>query len=344
MWSFPARFLAEFFDNHGMLGVPRPPELADDARRLAPLRRGADRARFAGRLRLGTPVQAITRDDDHVLVTPARGRAERFDEVVLATHSDQALALLGDASRRASARCSARSPTSPTRRCCTPTRRLLPRRRRAVGELELPPAVGRRAAAPTVTYHMNRLQSLTAEREFCVTLTAPRRSIPRKVIRDDRLRPPGVHAAGIRRRRRLHEINGHNRTHFCGAYWGWGFHEDGVRQRAAGRGALRGAAVSTAADRAPVEASCIYERHDSPPAARRRRRDVHATGSRWLYIDLDELPRAARRPAAAPRPGLAALPPPRLPRDPSAPARRRAVRDRGRRSWPANRPTARSGC
>ena len=70
MWSFPARFLAEFFDNHGMLGVPRPPALAHGPRRLGSLRRGSDRARSRERLRLMTPVQPIARDADHVLVKP----------------------------------------------------------------------------------------------------------------------------------------------------------------------------------------------------------------------------------------------------------------------------------
>jgi len=96
MWSFPARFLAEFFDNHGMLS-------SRDRPRWRTVRGGSARyvealtRPFGERLRLGTPVDAVTRHADHVLVKPRGGEAVRFDEVVLATHSDQALALLRDA-------------------------------------------------------------------------------------------------------------------------------------------------------------------------------------------------------------------------------------------------------
>jgi predicted NAD/FAD-binding protein len=98
MWTFPARFLAEFFDNHGMLGFrgrPRWRTVSGGSARYVE----ALLARFNGRLRLGTRVRAITRGPDHVLVTPHGGDGEPFDEVVLATHSDQALAMLTRGSR-----------------------------------------------------------------------------------------------------------------------------------------------------------------------------------------------------------------------------------------------------
>ena len=99
MWSFPARFLVEFFDNHGMLGFrgrPRWRTVEGGSHRYVQ----ALTAPWRDRLRLGTPVQAVTRRVDHVEVKPHGGDAERFDEVVLAAHSDQALALLTDASDR----------------------------------------------------------------------------------------------------------------------------------------------------------------------------------------------------------------------------------------------------
>ena len=93
MWSFPARFLVEFFANHGMLGLRDRPEWrtvkGGSARYVEALTKP-----WRERLRLDTPVQAIQRIEDHVLITPRGGEAERFDEVVLATHSDQALKLL----------------------------------------------------------------------------------------------------------------------------------------------------------------------------------------------------------------------------------------------------------
>lgn len=225
MWSFPARFLAEFFDNHGMLSLRNRPSWrtvrGGSARYVEALT-----APFSDRLRLGTPVQAVTRQRDHVLVTPRGGEAERFDEVVLATHSDQALALLADAGDREHEILGA-IPYQPNEAVLHTDARMLPHRRRAWASWNyhlLPEP----KPASTVTYHMNRLQSLQAEQEFCVTLNHSERIDPRRIIRRISYAHPVYTEAGARAQARVAEIDGHNRTHFCGAYWGWGFHEDGV--------------------------------------------------------------------------------------------------------------------
>jgi len=225
MWSFPARFLAEFFDNHGMLSVRGRPSWrtvrGGSARYVEALTRP-----FSSRLRLRTPVQEVTRHHDHVLVKPRGGEAERFDEVVLATHSDQALALLADASGREREILGA-IPYQPNEAVLHTDARMLPRRRRAWASWNyhlLPEP----KPASTVTYHMNRLQSLRAEREFCVTLNHSERIDPARVIRRISYAHPVYTEAGVRAQARVGEIDGCNRTHFCGAYWGWGFHEDGV--------------------------------------------------------------------------------------------------------------------
>jgi predicted NAD/FAD-binding protein len=80
----------------------------------------------------------------------------------------------------------------------------------------------------TVTYHMNRLQSLQSDRELCVTLNRGPAIDTARVIRTIPYAHPVYTAAGVRAQARRAEISGHNRTHYCGAYWGWGFHEDGV--------------------------------------------------------------------------------------------------------------------
>jgi predicted NAD/FAD-binding protein len=225
MWSFPARFLAEFFDNHGMLSVRGRPSWrtvrGGSARYVEALTRP-----FSDRLRLRTPVQEVTRHHDHVLVEPRGGEAERFDEVVLATHSDQALALLADASGSEREILGA-IPYQPNEAVLHTDARMLPRRRRAWASWNyhlLPEP----KPASTVTYHMNRLQSLRAEREFCVTLNHSERIDPARVIRRISYAHPVYTEAGVRAQARVGEIDGRNRTHFCGAYWGWGFHEDGV--------------------------------------------------------------------------------------------------------------------
>ncbi len=81
----------------------------------------------------------------------------------------------------------------------------------------------------TVTYHMNRLQSLQADRELCVTLNRTAAIDPQQVIRTIPYAHPVYTPEGVRAQARRAEISGRNRTHYCGAYWGWGFHEDGVR-------------------------------------------------------------------------------------------------------------------
>jgi predicted NAD/FAD-binding protein len=224
-WSFPARFMAEFFDNHGMLSLRNRPGWRT-------VRGGSARYvealldQFGGRLRLNTPVTVITRRADQVLVSPRGGDPEPFDEVVLATHSDQALGLLADASDSEHELLGA-IPYQRNEAVLHTDVRMLPRRRRAWASwnyhLEQLPG-----PQTTVTYHMNRLQSLQAEREFCVTLNRTGEIDPRQVIRTIAYAHPVFTTAGVQAQARVAEISGRNRTHFCGAYWGWGFHEDAV--------------------------------------------------------------------------------------------------------------------
>src|SRR3954447_22527981 len=169
MWTFPARFLVEFFDNHGMLGLrgrPRWRTVSGGSKRYVE----ALTAAFAERIRLSTPVRAIERFDDHVEVTPAGGSPERFDEVVIAAHADQALAMLSDPTP-AEREILGAFPYQANEAVLHTDRRLLPRRRRARASwnYHLPPAgsdVGP-ARPATVTYHMNRLQSLDAGKDYC---------------------------------------------------------------------------------------------------------------------------------------------------------------------------------
>jgi uncharacterized protein len=119
MWTFPARFLVEFFDNHGMLGFRGRPAwqtVVGGSRSYV----DAVVRPWRERLRLATPVRAIARDPDGVSVTPRGGEPERFDHVVLAVHSDQALRMLTDATAREHEILGA-IPTRPTRPSCTPT-------------------------------------------------------------------------------------------------------------------------------------------------------------------------------------------------------------------------------
>jgi predicted NAD/FAD-binding protein len=120
-------------------------------------------------------------------------------------------------------------PYQPNQAVLHTDRGMLPRRRRAWASwnyhlLEDPPGKS------TVTYHMNRLQSLRSDTQFCVTLNRTEAIDPRAVIRKIDYAHPVYTAAGEAAQKRHHEISGaHSRTHYCGAYWGWGFHEDGLK-------------------------------------------------------------------------------------------------------------------
>ncbi len=225
MWDFPAGMLAEFFANHGMLGLSGRPNWrtvrGGSARYVEALIRP-----FANRLRLSTPVRSIERRDDRVEVTPVGGESESFDEVIIAAHSDQALAMLADVSRT-EAEVLGAIPYQENEAVLHTDRSLLPRRKRAWASWNfhlLDEPVGR----TTVTYHMNRLQSLRASDEFCVTLNHADAIDPDSVIRRIRYHHPVYTPAGLAAQRRWDEVSGARRTHFCGAYWGYGFHEDGV--------------------------------------------------------------------------------------------------------------------
>jgi predicted NAD/FAD-binding protein len=225
MWAFPARFLAEFFANHGMLGFRDRPQwqtvVGGSARYVEALT-----APFAQRIRTDAAVRAVTRQDTHVEVIPAGGEPEAFDEVVLACHADQALAMLSDPSHAETAILGAFSFQANEAVLHTDAR-MLPRRAAARQAwnyhlLEQPKPL------PTVTYSMNRLQRLAAPVEFCVTLNLTENIDPATVIRTIPYAHPVFTDAGVRAQARHGEINGVNRTRYCGAYWHWGFHEDGV--------------------------------------------------------------------------------------------------------------------
>jgi predicted NAD/FAD-binding protein len=224
-WSFPARFLAEFFENHGMLSFRDRPHWravqGGSARYVEEMMRT-----LAPRVRLRTPVQAISRHPDHVLVRCHGREAERFEEVVLATHSDQALALLSDASDREHEILGA-IPYQANEAVLHTDVRMLPRRRRAWASWNYH-LLDRPSDRSTVTYHMNRLQSLSTETQLCVTLNRSEAIDPEKVIRKIDYAHPVFTSQGVRAQQRCAEISGRNRTSYAGAYWGWGFHEDGA--------------------------------------------------------------------------------------------------------------------
>jgi len=226
MWSFPAAFMAEFFANHGMYslrGRPRWRTVEGGSRRYVE----AISAPWRERVRLGAPVRRVERLPDAVRIEAEGCESELFDQVAIATHSDQALALLADPSE-AEREILGAIPYQRNETVLHTDRSLLPRRRAAWASWNFhlggPPA-GR----ATVTYWMNNLQRLRADREYLVTLNRGEAIDPARVLRRLVYDHPVYTRESVRAQSRYAEIGGVRRTHYCGAYWGWGFHEDGVR-------------------------------------------------------------------------------------------------------------------
>jgi uncharacterized protein len=233
---YPARYLFAFLANHGMLSVSGSPPWRTVA--------GGSRCyveRAAARLacvRLGVPVRAVRRYPDGAEVRDASGQAHQFDAVVIATHPDQALALLAPATRAEREVLGAFRYT-PNPALLHTDARLLPEHPavRASWNYELGHC---RARTPQrISYHMNRLQHLPPGQDYIVTLNGQAAVDPDRVIGRMDYAHPAYTPASVAAQRRLPELNTPV-TVFAGAYHGWGFHEDGCRSGARAARALGG--------------------------------------------------------------------------------------------------------
>ncbi len=225
MLAFPARFFVRFLHNHGMLSIKNRPQWyviqggskQYVERLIKPYQR---------RIRLNSAVQRIRRRVDHVEVYTHAGGWERFDHVFIACHSDQALRLLEDPSQEEQEVLGSIPYQRNTAVLHTDTA-VLPRRKLAWAAWNYHIARERQSNV-SVTYDMNILQSLGAAETFCVTLN-PHQSIDEsKVLRRMTYHHPVFTPQGVAAQKRHGEINGVRRTYYCGAYWRFGFHEDGV--------------------------------------------------------------------------------------------------------------------
>lgn len=224
MLDFPLEFFVRFCKNHGLLSVSNRPQwrvISGGSRSyIAPLTAG-----FAERIRLNCPVRQITRDLKGVTVYSAQGQ-EHFDVVVFACHSDQALQLLHSPSgierevlgalRYADNEVVLHTDTS-----------LLPDRPLAWASWNY------RLGGPTqqpaaVTYNMNILQGIESPATFCVSLNQTAQINPAHILQRFSYAHPQYTLEGLAAQARWQELQGQQRTYFCGAYWGNGFHEDGV--------------------------------------------------------------------------------------------------------------------
>lgn len=225
MRRFPAECFVRFFSNHGLLEPPaKQPRWrvvsGGSHAYVKPLV-----APFVDRVRTGTPVRAVRRLADGVELRLDDGPA-RFDEVVFATHSDQALRLLVDATPLERAVVGAFRYQRNDAVLHTDTS-VLPRSARAWSSWNYH-VPSERGEPVSVTYDMTRLQGLRSPERFLVTLNDSGRVHPGRVIRRMVFEHPVFTRDSIAAQARHAEVSGVNRVHFCGAWWRNGFHEDGV--------------------------------------------------------------------------------------------------------------------
>ena len=224
MWSFPAAFLARFFHNHGMLGFTGRPQwrtvTGGSRRYVEEITRP-----FADRIRTSAPVRTVERTPDGVLVGADGCETELFDEVVVAAHADQALGMLArpTAAERDVLGAVAYQPNQAVLHTDTS---VMPTRRAAWASWNAHLVPGARDAR--LTYWMNLLQSLDTDTDYLVSLNMSDRIDPAKVIETIDYSHPVFTPGGVAAQGRQMEISGADRIHYCGAYWRWGFHEDGV--------------------------------------------------------------------------------------------------------------------
>jgi uncharacterized protein len=223
--QFPVGTFLRFFDNHGLVGGSDRPEwrtVVGGSRQYVE----AITKQLGRQLRLGTSASKIVRRRDGIEVATENGDVETYDHVIMATHSDQALRLLSDPTDAEHEILSAITYRPNTATLHNDVN-MLPRRMRAQASWNWrhDPCVN----APTLTYDLSRLQGLNTMTPLCLTLNQPEAIKPECVIDTTTYWHPVFDTAAMNAQRRHGEISGRDGISFAGAYWGYGFHEDGAR-------------------------------------------------------------------------------------------------------------------
>jgi predicted NAD/FAD-binding protein len=231
--DFPAEAFLRFFKNHGLLSLRNGPQWKTVVGGSFAYVK-AFQKHFSGTLQLNSGVEELFRDETGVRLQLSDGRVEHFDQVVVATHADQTLQLLGD-------------PSHDERRLLAPwiyqlnrtvlhtDASLLPPQRAAWSAWNFTREIAQDTDSQPVfvSYYMNRLQGLQAQRDYCVTLNRRQGFEPETVIAEFDYQHPQYSCASLATQEELATLNGRNRSWFCGSYFGYGFHEDAVRSAVA---------------------------------------------------------------------------------------------------------------
>lgn len=225
MFNFPLLFFVRFLKNHGLLSINNRPQWrvikGGSKEYIEPLIAG-----FKDNIRINSVIKSIRRDVDGVDLELENGNVERFDQVVIASHSDQALEMLEDVTV-AEQEILAAIPYQENDVVLHTDDSLLPKQKLAWSSWNYWLRSDEQERA-ILTYDMNILQGIKAPVTFCVTLNATQEIDPEKILGRYNYSHPVFSLASVSAAKRWGEINGVNRTWFCGAYWANGFHEDGL--------------------------------------------------------------------------------------------------------------------
>lgn len=227
MKQFPLYFFVRFFKNHGLLDLQNRPQWyvikGGSKSYIDPLIKT-----LKNPVRLNTTITKVERNEEGVILTFDTGEIEHFDQVVFACHSDQALALLGDAASDDEKAILGAIPYTDNSVILHTDKTLLPKRKMAWSSWNY--LLGRdKHSKPILTYNMNILQSIDAPVEFCVSLNADHLIDKSSILGHYHYSHPKFTLASEQAVARWGDINGHNKSWFTGAYWANGFHEDGVQ-------------------------------------------------------------------------------------------------------------------
>jgi len=224
MLAFPARRFLQFFNNHGLLDLNNRPQwrtVSGGARRYIDAMLPA----LSGGLRLATPVRSVRRGETGVTLHGDAGELGRYDQVVLACHADQALAMLAQPTADEQALLGAiRYQDNVAWLHTDPA--LMPRERRVWSSWNY--LANPDSSPPAVTYWMNRLQGLPGPTPYLVTLNPQTPPAEAHVLRRIRYQHPVFDAGAVLAQGRLHTIQGRQGLWYCGSYFGYGFHEDAL--------------------------------------------------------------------------------------------------------------------